>query len=84
MQLYFVSSYPYPALSRFSDHYHLERYSNITLVRDSSDQLLRYFNATGVPYLAIYDQQTRLKKVIIGKNDYNTVKNSIAFQAAAY
>ena len=84
MQLYFVTSYSYLAMSRFSDHYHLEKYSNITLVRDSSDQLLRYFNAPGVPYLAIYDQQKKLKKVIIGKNDYTTVKNSMAFQTTGH
>jgi peroxiredoxin len=75
--IYFITSYPYSSIRRFSNNYHLDRYPNIIIARDSNDQVLTYFNQSPVPYMAFYDSQKRLKKVLVGKNDFNLIKKSI-------
>jgi hypothetical protein len=77
-RLYLVTSYPYDAVKYFSNHYHLGRYPGMVLLRDSANQFFTYFNAPGVPYLAFYNRQRRLKRVVIGKNDFAIIKNIIS------
>ena len=75
--IYMITSYSYPMIQTFARQHHLSQYPNIVLLRDSSQQLLDYYNAPGVPYIAIYNGQKRLKKVIVGKQDHETLKRAI-------
>jgi thiol-disulfide isomerase/thioredoxin len=76
-RVYMVTTSSYLELNQFFDNYHLEKYSNIILARDSAAQFISYFNASGIPYLAIYDKQKKLAKVLFGKNDITVIKNNI-------
>jgi hypothetical protein len=78
INLILVTSSSYRSVREFARYYKLSNYSNITLARDSTSQLLSYFNAPGVPYLAFYNEHKKLKKVIIGKNDFNLIKSSLS------
>jgi peroxiredoxin len=77
-QLYLVTTDSYPQMKQFAEHYHLEKYPNVILARDSASRFLDYFKAPGVPYLAFYDEHKKLKQVILGKNDFSTIKNILA------
>ena len=77
IRFYLATSYSYTGIRLFSKHYHLEKYSNITLIRDSANQLLNYFKTDGVPYLAYYDNQKKLRRVTSGKNELKVIKHNI-------
>ncbi|HWK08122.1 MAG TPA: hypothetical protein VNS58_31045 [Puia sp.] len=72
---YLITPYPITDMKNFYNHYHLERYSNIIAGRDYKNELLPYFKASGVPYIAIYDTQKRLKEVLVGKSDAHIIKD---------
>ncbi|HEY4287958.1 MAG TPA: redoxin domain-containing protein [Puia sp.] len=75
ISLYMVTSLPYSAMNKYSELYHLSSYPNLTLARDSANDLLDYFKSPGVPYLAFYDEQKRLKQVLIGQIGFDKIKD---------
>ena len=75
-RIYLITSYPYNFIRQYAEFYHLNKYPNIILARDSTSQVLKYFNAPGVPYLAFYDGEKKLKGVLIGKNDISAIKDN--------
>jgi peroxiredoxin len=84
IHIYMVSGSSYRAISQFADSFHLDHYSNFTLVRDSANKLLDYFNPPVVPYLAFYDDQKKLSKVLVGRSTFTIVKNIIAGQTSGH
>jgi peroxiredoxin len=50
IQFYFISAFPFAALKEYQKSYQLAKYPNIIVARDSTDDLSRYFEITGVPY----------------------------------
>ena len=67
VQFYILTSFPFELLKKYYDHYKLKNYSNITVGQDVASYFANYFKATGVPYIAIYSKEKRLKQVLVGK-----------------
>lgn len=66
IRIYYVASNPLYKMRPFFHHFKLNQYPNITMGRDSTEALFRYFHADMTPLIAIYDANKRLKKVITG------------------
>ena len=58
----------------FYKNYGLNRYPNIIAGTDYSNFFVSYFKATGVPFMAIYDKNRKLKEAFIGKVDGRQIK----------
>lgn len=79
VRFYVFTTAQFPDMKSFYKDYELQKYSNVTVGIDYTDFFGTYFKATGVPYLAIYDGQKKLKEVLIGKSDASVLKQ-IAFE----
>jgi thiol-disulfide isomerase/thioredoxin len=75
IRLYMISADPDSLINQYSNLYRLNKYSNIILARDSTDLFGDYFKVPGVPYLAFYDKQKKLKQVLLGKYDFKAIKD---------
>ncbi|TWI87776.1 TlpA family protein disulfide reductase [Chitinophaga japonensis] len=58
----------------YYERYELEKYPNIIVGQDCDTFFGRHFNATQVPYLAIYDDKKLLKQIVIGKVSADDIK----------
>jgi len=63
-QIYFVTDSPFGQMKTFYNHFKLKDYSNIIIGRDSANIFMKYFKASSVPYITVYDSQKRLKQVM--------------------
>ena len=79
IKFYIFTGSPLSDLKVFYNHFQLQKYSNITAGIDSSNYFAQYYKVTGVPYLAIYNPEKRLKQVLEGKVDIKLIKD-IAFK----
>jgi thiol-disulfide isomerase/thioredoxin len=79
IQFYFLSSFPLESIKDYVEEYQLKKYANITVAQDDGRAAGKYFKAPGVPYIAVYDKDKRLKKAWIGKADIYDLK-SAAFE----
>jgi thiol-disulfide isomerase/thioredoxin len=79
IHFYLLTTSSYSQFKQFYDRYKLNKYPNITAGIDGSRFFGTYFQAKGVPYQAIYDQNRRLKRVLIGPSDMNLIKE-ISFE----
>jgi peroxiredoxin len=77
-RLYLITPASYQSIDNFCQQFNLQQYPEITMLRDSSDKILTYFNAPGVPYTAFYDKDKRLKSVIIGKNNFTLIRDKLS------
>ena len=59
----------------YEQEYGLQKFSNITVARDTSLNFAKYFNAKIVPYIAVYNPNEKLQKVLIGRADVKDIKN---------
>lgn len=69
-----VTIFPMKDMQGFYKHYHLERYPNITVGVDYKDYFGHYFKAPGVPYIAVYNREQKLKTSFIGKTDISDIR----------
>jgi hypothetical protein len=74
IRIFIVTSYPFKDFKSFYDRFHLNRFPNIKAGVDQRQYFLHYFSVPGVPYLAIYDTQKRLKQVLMGKTALSTIR----------
>jgi thiol-disulfide isomerase/thioredoxin len=74
IQFYFISSFPMSTLKAYSKAYQLAKYPNIITGVDTSSVLHDYFDAPGIPYLAIYDKDKKLSQSFLGKISGNQIK----------
>jgi thiol-disulfide isomerase/thioredoxin len=74
IQFYFISSFPIPTLKAYSKAYQLAKYPNIKTGWDSSHLMQEYFDAPGIPYLAIYNKEKNLNQAFLGKISGNQIK----------
>jgi hypothetical protein len=72
--LYFVSSFPLPLLKNYYQEYHLAKYPNIFLGRDTGNVIASYFDIPGIPYMAICGKDHKLKKSFLGKVSSDQIK----------
>lgn len=66
IRFFMVTGFPVSEMKRFFKEYQLEKYPNITIGRDSTEYLAHYFKVPGVPYMAIYGKDKRLRNAFAG------------------
>lgn len=59
----------------FYKEFQLEKYSNVVAGIDDANFFIDYFKAELVPCTAIYNNNKKLNKVLIGAVDYNRIKD---------
>ena len=72
IQFYFISSFPTPMLKAYIKEYKLAQYPNITTGMDTANAMGDYFEIVGVPYIAIYGKDKKLKKSFMGGKLYSS------------
>jgi len=77
IHFYFVSPFPFQALKEYYNFYHLRNYSNVTVGRDLNIFFQNYYKANSVPYLAIYKNDKKLSKILIGKVNTTIIKSHV-------
>lgn len=67
LHFYLVSDWPLKDMRTFYKTHKLAQYPNITIGRDTAHFVAEYFEAQGVPFIAIYGKDKRLKEAYLGK-----------------
>lgn len=67
IHFYLVTRSPLPAMRKFYEDYHLDKYPNISIGRDTAHFVADYFEIPGVPYMAMFDKEKLLRKAYLGK-----------------
>lgn len=67
IHFYIFTITPFSEMKDFYNHYQLYKFKNITVGIDSAIFFKSYFEAPGVPYMAIYGKEKKLNKVFMGK-----------------
>jgi cytochrome oxidase Cu insertion factor (SCO1/SenC/PrrC family) len=76
VRLYLLTYAPHHQMKDFYSHYSLNKYPNIIVGKDASGFFQRYFEITGVPYVAIYGKDKRLNDVFKGEVYGRQIKKS--------
>lgn len=79
IRIYLLTSAKFSDAKHFYNSYNLEKYKQICVGIDSLNKFVDYYNCPGVPYLAVFDPQKKLKQAILGKTSIGYIKN-IAFE----
>jgi hypothetical protein len=74
INIYAFTSMPFSAMKAFYNNYHLDKYSNITCGNDSKSYFKSYFQIPGVPYIAIYGKDKKLKQSYVGLTEVRHIK----------
>jgi len=74
IHFYFLSSFPFDPIKQYYNQYQLKKYPNIILGQDYESYFGNYYKANGVPYMAFYDKEKKLKKAFIGNIDTKIIK----------
>jgi thiol-disulfide isomerase/thioredoxin len=67
IQFYFFTTWSFRELKQFYKMYDLKQHPNIVAGVDYTNFFADHFSAEGVPYIAIYGKDKKLKKAFIGK-----------------
>jgi len=76
MRFYLLTYAPYGQMKDFYNHYALGKYPNITVGLDTARFFKNFYEIEGVPYLAVYGKDKRLKKAFIGEVYGRQIKRS--------
>ena len=74
-----LSDFPLAEIKSYSSSYNLNDIKNITVGQDIESYFSNYFKAPGVPCIAIYGRDKKLKQVLMGAVSTNLIKD-IAFE----
>lgn len=74
IRFYLLSNFPFHSVKQYYNHYQLKNYPNIIVGQDFAMYFERYFKASGVPYIAVYQKDKRLRQVLVGKVDTRVIK----------
>ena len=74
VRFYMLSSASFNLIQDYYKHYQIGKYTNITLGRDYENYFGNYYKAMGVPFIAIYDKDKRLKQALIGQVGIRAIK----------
>jgi hypothetical protein len=77
IQFYVFTESPFKELKKLSTHYRLDKYANIKAGYDYTHFFRNHFKITGVPYVAIYGKDKKLKKAFEGKIYSKEIKKSL-------
>jgi thiol-disulfide isomerase/thioredoxin len=75
IHFYMLSGFPFSSLKKYYTDFHLEKYPNITVGRDSALFYKKYVKSIGIPYLAFYGKDKRLKQGLLGRVSAQKIKN---------
>jgi len=78
--IYVVTPYSFQAMKQFYQSYHLDRYPNITTATDYKNTLAAAFHIKAVPYIAVFDDQKKLKTAFTGKTAVRLVIKAVEQQ----
>jgi len=76
VNIYMLCTSRYSEFKKFYNKYQLQKYPNITAGIDYRRSFDSYFQIPGVPCLAIYTPDKKLKQVLEGKNYITTIKEA--------
>lgn len=76
IRFYLVTTSSFGEMKAFCKEYALNKYSNIIVGRDYTEFFGNYYEARGVPFLAIYRKDKRLHEAYIGKVSGGQIKRS--------
>lgn len=79
IQFYFITPYPFTEMKKFYKEFELGKYSNISMGKDTASAMGKYFEVTGVPYIAIYGKDHKLNNTFAGQI-YSTQIKKVADQ----
>jgi thiol-disulfide isomerase/thioredoxin len=68
---YLVTNFPFGDMKRFYTEFKLQEYPNIITGFDFNSSIANYYRPKGIPYLALYGKNKKLKVVYVGKIDFN-------------
>ena len=74
MRFLIFTTWPFEEMKGFYEHYNLKKYPNIITGIDFTNFFQDYFKAPGVPYIAIYGKDNRLRESFIGNIDGKQIK----------
>lgn len=74
IQVYLLSNFPFSTIKGYYHKYNLKTYPNITVVQDYDAYFANYYKVPGVPFIAIYNKEKKLKLVLLGEVDAGTIK----------
>ncbi|WP_188316191.1 TlpA family protein disulfide reductase [Chitinophaga agrisoli] len=77
VNFYIFTTTVFPEMKEFYEHYSLGKYPNIVTGIDTAIFFPTYFKAQGVPYLAIYGKDKRLKEAFVGKVSAKHIKRVV-------
>jgi len=75
IRFYIFTTWSFRELKMFYSLHELKKYPNLVAGVDYTNFFANYFSAEGVPYLAIYGKDKRLKGCFVGKIDGNQIKS---------
>jgi len=67
ISFYLFTNWPFSEMKQFYKHYQLSKYPNIIVGVDQKHFFADYYEVTGVPYTAIFDNEKKLNKAFVGK-----------------
>jgi len=67
IHFYVLTYAPYKQMQEFYNYYHLGKYTNITVGIDNTKYFQQYFKLEGVPFMAVYGRDRKLKHAFIGE-----------------
>jgi len=70
-----ITNFPFPEMKHFYNEYKIGNYPNIIVGYDSLYAFSNYFKAEGVPYMAVYSRDKKLKGVYIGMAKTRDIKD---------
>lgn len=77
VQLVAFTTSPFAEMKWFYKNYKLDDYPNITTGVDYTNFFWKYFKTTGVPFIAIYGRDGKLKKTFPGQTPVKQIKKII-------
>lgn len=77
VNIYMLCTSNYSLFKKFTKRYQLQKYPNIQAGIDYKRTFAEYFHQTGIPFLAIYGPDKKLKQVLDGKSYINTIQEAI-------
>jgi peroxiredoxin len=69
IRFYIFSSWPVKDMRKFRDEYNLTKFQNVVVGIDQSEFFGKYYNVPGVPYMAIYNKESKLNRAFAGHVD---------------
>jgi thiol-disulfide isomerase/thioredoxin len=78
VNIYMLCTSNYSLFKSFNKKFQLQKYPNIQAGIDYKRTFAEYFQQTGIPFLAIYGPDKKLKQVLEGKNYISTIKEAIS------